>query len=489
MKKFLLFSFLAALTMGASVVVTPPSTGSTGGGGSSPSSSTTGALNLFVNAAGSDSNDCTTADAGACLTISGAMGKVPKNIYHPVVVTVSAGNYAGFSVDSFKFQKPASSAAGAYLAIKGTYIAATAATGSASGTATSGGAGSAGVSGGTLTQTGAGWTVNDFTGKLLHTIAGTGSGQYRHILSNTSDTLTVIGTWTAPANLTTFEILDYGAVVNSSISRPATYLGAEVATNQAVLIYGNSGDYSASATTGPLIVFDGLKIAPASGSAVTAFAGSSVLIQRSHLLATGTGNSASATDGSNFIFLQNILESSGTGTVGSFAGAVRQTNTWFKGGGIGIQLIGTKGSSLNSNYFSGQSATGTGILLSSGAASIQSNSTIMVGGGSTSTAVKVISTTATTTYSSISMQTCTFSSYGTAVSVIGPQFVRIDGVVGTGNTTGVQLTTGARLHAASNVTLTGTTEVSIDGTTSDWATMRAASPKLITNTYGTIFHE
>ena len=449
---------------------------------------TTAAMTLHVESAGSDA----TADGSVSLpfaTIQAALDFVPKRIKHPVVIEIGAGNFAGFSLNSFAFMKPASSAAGAYLTIKGTYVAATAATGSSSGTATSGGAGTAGVSGGTLTKTSAGWTVNNFAGKLLHTIAGTGSAQYRHIVSNTADTLTVIGTWTAPANGTTFEILDYGAVVNAAISRPATYLGAESANSQAVLIYGNTGDYSPSASTGPLIVFDGLKIAPSTGIGIVAFGGSSVLVQRSHISTGSTSVGVTAQEGTNFIFLQNLIENSSTATVASFSGAVRHTNTWFKGGGIGLSLTGTKGSNLNSNYFSGQSATGTGLLLSQGTASVQFNSNIMVGGGSTSTAVKVTSATATTTYSSVSVQGGTFSGYGTGISVVGPQFVRIDAVLGTGNTTGVAVSLGARAHVASGTTITGTTEVNIDGVASDYATMRAASPKLITNTYGTIFHE
>jgi hypothetical protein len=447
---------------------------------------TSAAMSLVVDPAGSDNGPCSA--ASPCATIPGTLAKVPKGIAHPVVITLNAGNYAGFSLDSFRFMKPASSSAGAYLTIKGTYVAATATTGSSTGTATSGGAGTVGVSGGTLTQTGAGWTVNNFAGKLAHTLTGTGANQYRHIVSNTADTLTVVGTWTAPANGTTFEILDYGAVVNSAMNRPATYLGAEGANSHAIIVAGNTGEYSTSSTTGPLIVLDGLKIAPASGFGIFGYASSTVLMRYSHISTGSSSGCISTTEGSSFIFLQTLLENSSTATLGNFNGAVRTTNVWFKGGNLGLILNGTKGSSLNSNYFSGQGSTS--VTLQFGAQSIQFNSNVMVGGGGSTKGINLQSGSTNGDANSIGMQGGTIGGYGTGLQIIGPNFARIDAVVGTGNTTGVLLTTGANLSVSSSVTLTGTTEVSIDGTASDWATMRAASPKVVKNSdYFTIFYE
>jgi hypothetical protein len=60
---------------------------------------------------------------------------------------------------------------------------------------------------------------------------------------------------------------------------------------------------------------------------------------------------------------------------------------------------------------------------------------------------------------------------------------------GTGNTTAILLAKGARMSMPSGATITGTTEVSLDGVSTNLATMRAATPKLLTNTYGTIIYE
>jgi hypothetical protein len=56
----------------------------------------------------------------------------------------------------------------------------------------------------------------------------------------------------------------------------------------------------------------------------------------------------------------------------------------------------------------------------------------------------------------------------------------------------VNITKGAKLQVSANTTLTGTTEISYDGTASDWATMRAATPKVLPATaspYGTCYFE
>lgn len=63
-----------------------------------------------------------------------------------------------------------------------------------------------------ITKTGAGWTVNAYKGKIVNLISGTGSGQFKQILSNTADTITISGSnWdTNPDATTHFTILELG---------------------------------------------------------------------------------------------------------------------------------------------------------------------------------------------------------------------------------------------------------------------------------------
>jgi hypothetical protein len=61
---------------------------------------------------------------------------------------------------------------------------------------------------GTITKTGAGWTVNDLTDLYVWVYSGTGSTQIRKIVSNTADTITVDRNWTTtnPNNTSYFKI-------------------------------------------------------------------------------------------------------------------------------------------------------------------------------------------------------------------------------------------------------------------------------------------
>jgi len=62
-------------------------------------------------------------------------------------------------------------------------------------------------------------------------------------------------------------------------------------------------------------------------------------------------------------------------------------------------------------------------------------------------------------------------------------------LIGTGNTTAMILNKGARVQLTAGSTLTGTTEISMDGAALTVAAMRAANPKLLTNDYGTLVYE
>jgi len=60
---------------------------------------TTAALTLYVDTAGSDSNACTASGASACLTVQGALGKIPKRIKHPVTINIASGTFDGFRIE------------------------------------------------------------------------------------------------------------------------------------------------------------------------------------------------------------------------------------------------------------------------------------------------------------------------------------------------------------------------------------------------------
>jgi hypothetical protein len=83
------------------------------------------------------------------------------------------------------------------------------------------------------------------------------------------------------------------------------------------------------------------------------------------------------------------------------------------------------------------------------------------------------------------------SNVGTAIRSLGSSFrYHLSSVSGTGNTTAISLARGSRALLTPASTITGTTELSIDGVASTIAAMRAASPKTtVPNNYGTLVYE
>ncbi len=176
-------------------------------------------LTLYVDPTGNDSNACTATGTAACLTIQAAVNKVPRQLRHRVTVNVAAGNFTGFVLNGFVQDQSVQTVTGGLL-VQGTLATSTIASGPALGTATSGVATvtTGAYVRGTLTKTGAGWTVDDLRGRFLFRPAGTGSTTiYFPIVGNTADTITVDGAMGAGDGTSTFEIKDATTVINAGV--------------------------------------------------------------------------------------------------------------------------------------------------------------------------------------------------------------------------------------------------------------------------------
>ncbi len=168
-------------------------------GGSATATATTGAVTLFVDPTGNDANRCTASGTAACLTLGGALNKLPINIRDLVTVNVAAGTYTEvFRVLDFNIEgRNGATASTAALNITGVESAFTVATGSNAGTLTAYSAGSAGTHG-IATDSGQTWTVNDLRGRFLQIVSGTGSGQFMPIASNTATAISLASNFTTP---------------------------------------------------------------------------------------------------------------------------------------------------------------------------------------------------------------------------------------------------------------------------------------------------
>jgi hypothetical protein len=189
---------------------------------------TTAAMSLFVDGTlGNDSNACTSTGAGACLTFNGALAKAPKLLRHLVTITGAAGaSYPGMLVTGFNCDL-SQGATQVGLLVQGTLVASTLATGSTNGTATGGTTGTGQVLS-TLTDSGATWTTNDLTGRMLCTSNSSPAGLCFPIESNTSTVISLvqipgISGWVAPVGgVTTYSIVDSATVITGAANMPGT---------------------------------------------------------------------------------------------------------------------------------------------------------------------------------------------------------------------------------------------------------------------------
>jgi len=217
-------------------------------------SKTTGAINLFVDVDGADTNDCVTENT-PCLTIEAACAKIPDGVCHPITVTVDAGTYASGGCHLIGKHQCAGSAwaidGGAgigpgQIIIRGVlanYAPADGGTGT--GTLTS-------VSSPTLctkhvyTNSNAAYNTNELSGKLLTITSGTGSGTGYSwpIVSNTATAITINGQATvAPVAGSVYAIQERAAVITAAM--PDTHVSsgptapAKTARKAAFVVAGN----------------------------------------------------------------------------------------------------------------------------------------------------------------------------------------------------------------------------------------------------------
>ena len=182
---------------------------------------TYGALTLYLDPTGSDSNSCTASGTSACLTLQGVWNKLPSRILHNVTVNVAAGSYTGGSrLDSRTIGNNTLVGTGfstltiaPLISVVGPALAnVTPTTGTATGTSTS--VTSATGTTASLTDTTQTWTTHDLRGYFIVMTSGAAINQTRVIVDNTATTLT-LQNWvsTAPSAGDTYAIRKPQAVL------------------------------------------------------------------------------------------------------------------------------------------------------------------------------------------------------------------------------------------------------------------------------------
>lgn len=188
---------------------------------------------LYVNPLlGTDTLMCTAPGVLACKTIQAAINKVPKYPQHGVDITLASAADggiaiydAGFAFSGFTFDEGVQQTS-IGITIHGGLALSVLATGTASGTATSGTEGTyysaspAGTTFGTLLDLTQNWTVNDLRGRFLIRLGGTGglgTDYIWTISSNTATQITVVGAQTPVDATSTYQIVDPTAKITGDL--------------------------------------------------------------------------------------------------------------------------------------------------------------------------------------------------------------------------------------------------------------------------------
>lgn len=461
---------------------------------------------LYVSATGNDGNACTASGTSACLTIQAAINKVPKRIRHLVTVNVGVGSFTGALWQGFTIEAAASTPAGIF--ISGTRQNFTPATGTATGTATAAanGASTSVVTWATLTDSGQTWTVNDLAGKFLEITAGTGIGQIFPIISNTATAVTVsTTTWTVPTGAT-YAIVDQGTVINAyaatALGIPATGLAA---ANDSVFYANQNVGLGFVNITGPtrtasirveFLKFSiGSAVAQVSLQSVTA---RTVLQRLTFASTTSTSACVQIAGASRVSVLGSYLTLAASG-VGIDSGSSMQpalsaltfgSSAVVGASGSTVADVGGQMASLffNSLYFKNG---GFGFAFD-GPIQAQFTEGIQID-GTTSQCLRCRPSNSSPGNCIIYQKSGVLdfkNSLSSGIEFDGPHYANILGVaIGSSNAIGWKLANGSRIKISSGSTLTGTTEISLDGVTKLLTDVRGASNKVLVGVVGSYIHE
>lgn len=411
---------------------------------------------LYVSTTGSDANFGTIDKPFK--TIGAALNYVKRfEIRALATVNVGPGTFDGFYLGGFNFNQPnGTSGAGVGVSVEGTWTALD------SGTATS-------VTGSNvLNDTTKNWSVDQFKGKFIE-YTSAGGVSWTPIVTNSSTSITALLSAGATIIATSYRIVDFGTIISGNVKGFGTYgqfgLQAGTASYCMVGLGPNTRQQSVANIRVASIWFNGNCIIRQGLTMAAMFC------KFTNTFSISTGGLA----------LTNTLHEISTNSSCITIGAQGNTNAWVTTANSWLRQTGaTFGIGINIPFT--QSTGNVAVIL----ASLFDN------------LAAAVFTTALGTIAQISngstFRGCTTiltaTGFGAIVSIGTLNFATnlpIGG--GSGNGTGLILTKGAKVQIDAASATGATTDITYDGVNATLATMRAASPKLLTNTYGTIVYE
>jgi hypothetical protein len=412
--------------------------------------------------AGSDSSTCIGTTTNCCATPQGALNKIPKLLRQQVTVNLLAGNHPGFVISGFMADNSVQQTTGGLL-ITGSLVNSTLASGSATGTATGGTAGTAPTFG-TLVDSGATWTVNDLVGRFITT--ATPANVSFPIISNTGTSITIAGSWSAPTGSTTYAIQDPSAIVTGVAVLAASPSVAAVTTRAAVVIGGNTVNYTSSA-----IQMTQLRLANVSGAGLAIDDASSFLfnvlqIRPSAVSASGAfigARSAGLTSTISFSKVDLSLNSpnNGLSVGGSSIGVSNSLLRNVQTSGVALQLgNGAFGANTLTNTFTGNEISGwsTGVTFGRTTSNTGTFSNTRIDCSAPTNGI-VVGSNASGQFQPVStvpnIDTTNITGCQTALQAYGGSTVNVLAMTGSTNSNGFSALAGSQISfLASGVTLT-----------------------------------
>lgn len=443
-------------------------------------------LTLFVNeATGNDNNPGT--EAAPMKSIVAAVDRLPKRVRHLLKVGVAPGNYQGFTLTGFTIDPaPGVNACGIVIYATG-YATAALTQGSATGTLTATSTGnSATPTFSTVTDNTQNWAVNELKGKLLEV-----GSSLVPINSNTATEITLESSSVVGSIGATYTIRDWAVNITTPTTFPGSLTSASsnpVAGNAGICIRNN-----AIGVTNSLII-EGIRVnmGATTGLGITVENNTGqVFITR---CAVGGAVTGLVTRSGSCVFSSGVINPSGltTGVImNGGAGALSLLNTLLKGSGntVALQLQGSSMIvGLNNCHIEGFSfgmkILGTyGMLIQGSGTSIDTN-------GSSQCIMASALGHSNWGGSLIQFTGLECKNASAALHLGGAQAAWIESLQANNCTTTVIADRGARVQLGAASTITGgTTNISMDGVSNTLAAMRAASPKLLRNDYGTVIFE
>lgn len=464
--------------------------------GSVDRAATRAATTLYVDSTGNDTNTCTATGVGACLTIQGAINKLPRRIRHPVTISVAAGNFKGANVIGFQYEPEDSLTAvpGAGIQIVGTMGAVTPATGNATGTITSSATtGSGGHV--VITDSGQSWTVNDLRGKFLKLTSGSGSGTSYPIEANTATTVTIpLSSASTTGAGVTYSLVTPTTVINTAVQAPTVISSTSAGGSSSSFnflgnpqsLYGSWLLKNLNITAAGVVVSDGyLRVYEVSFTGITT-------TTTVYMVNAGT-------DGQASVQRSTIVSSNASGAnyycTLLYNGNARRTIQGLQNNYVrGCNLVLGGVTSVTSNRVENtQAFGGLGLFDLSANSNLGNANSIDCGGGAGTIGLAVgwygsINGWLNSSYQDGAVSVFTINplvieNCAVAVSVArAGKFYGQAVLSGTGNTIGVEVREGGLYTQKSTTTLTGATaDVQIDGTNFSLATIRALNNKRVMN--------